>query len=104
PIGSGQGILNPLSISLCLETLKEKDPTYPVIVDAGVGTASDVTIAMELGADGVLLNTGIAHAKDPAKMADAMKHALDAGRLAYGAGRIGRKRYATASSPFEGVI
>ena len=65
PIGSGQGILNPLNISLCLETLKENDPNYPVIVDAGVGTASDVAIAMELGADGVLLNTGIAHAKDP---------------------------------------
>src|SRR5436305_3437454 len=67
PIGSGQGILNPLNISLCLETLKEGDPHYPVIVDAGVGTASDVAIAMELGADGVLLNTGIAHAKDPVK-------------------------------------
>src|ERR1700684_2283926 len=104
PIGSGQGILNPLNISLCLETLKEGDPKYPVIVDAGVGTASDVAIAMELGADGVLLNTGIAHAKDPVKMAIAMKHALEAGRLAYQAGRIGKKRYATASSPFEGVI
>ena len=73
PIGSGQGVLNPLNISLCLETLKEGDPNYPVIVDAGVGTASDVAIAMELGADGVLLNTGIAHAKDPVKMADAMR-------------------------------
>ena len=104
PIGSGQGILNPLNISLCLETLKENDPRYPVIVDAGVGTASDVAIAMELGADGVLLNTGIAHAKDPVKMAAAMKHALEAGRLAYQAGRIPKKRYATASSPFEGVI
>jgi len=104
PIGSGQGVLNPLNISLCLETLKENDPTYPVIVDAGVGTASDVTIAMELGADGVLLNTGIAHAKDPVKMAAAMRHALEAGRLAYEAGRIPRKRYATASSPFAGVI
>ena len=83
PIGSGQGVLNPLNISLCLETLKENDPTYPVIVDAGVGTASDVTIAMELGADGVLLNTGIAHAKDPVKMAHAMRHALESGRLAY---------------------
>jgi thiazole synthase len=104
PIGSGQGVLNPLNISLCLETLKENDPTYPVIVDAGVGTASDVTIAMELGADGVLLNTGIAHAKDAVKMAAAMRHALEAGRLAYQAGRIPRKRYATASSPFAGVI
>jgi len=104
PIGSGQGILNPLNISLCLETLKEGDATYPVIVDAGVGTASDVAIAMELGADGVLLNTGIAHARDPVKMAGAMNHALKAGRLAYQSGRIARKRYATASSPFDGVI
>jgi thiazole synthase len=104
PIGSGLGVLNQHSISLCLELLKEGDPTYPVIVDAGVGTASDVTIAMELGADGVLLNTGIAHAKDPVKMAQAMRHGLEAGRLAYEAGRIGKKRYATASSPFEGVI
>jgi thiazole synthase len=104
PIGSGQGILNPLSISLCLETLKEGDASYPVIVDAGVGTASDVAIAMELGADGVLLNTGIAHAKDPVTMAQAMRHALEAGRLAYQSGRISMKRYATASSPFEGVI
>ncbi len=104
PIGSGQGILNPLNISLCLETLKENDAAYPVIVDAGVGTASDVAIAMELGADGVLLNTGIAHAKDPVKMAHAMRHALEAGRLAHQSGRIPKKRYATASSPFTGVI
>jgi thiazole synthase len=104
PIGSGQGVLNPLNISLCLETLKENDAQYPVIVDAGVGTASDVAIAMELGADGVLLNTGIAHAKDPVKMAGAMKLALEAGRLAYQSGRIPKKRYATASSPFEGMI
>jgi thiazole synthase len=104
PIGSGQGILNPLNISLCLELLKENDRNYPVIVDAGVGTASDVTIAMELGADGVLLNTGIAHAKDALKMASAMRHAIEAGRLAYQSGRIAKKRYATASSPFEGVI
>jgi len=104
PIGSGQGVLNPLNISLCLELLKEGDAAYPVIVDAGVGTASDVTVAMELGADGVLLNTGIAHAKDPVKMARAMRHALEAGRLAYESGRIPKKRYATASSPFEGVV
>jgi thiazole synthase len=104
PIGSGQGVLNPLNISLCLQTLKENDPAYPVIVDAGVGTASDVAIAMELGADGVLLNTGVAHAKDPVKMAAAMNHAIEAGRLAYQAGRIAKKRYATASSPFDGVI
>jgi len=104
PIGSGQGVLNPLNISLCLETLKEGDADYPVIVDAGVGTASDVAIAMELGADGVLLNTGIAHAKDPVKMASAMRLSLEAGRLAYESGRIPKKRYATASSPFDGVI
>lgn len=104
PIGSGQGILNPLNISLCLELLKEGDARFPVIVDAGVGTASDVTIAMELGADGVLLNTGVAHAKDPIMMAHAMRHALEAGRHSYLAGRIGKKRYASASSPFEGVI
>src|SRR5438034_5548744 len=104
PIGSGQGVLNPLNISLCLELLKEGDRTYPVIVDAGVGTASDVTIAMELGADGVLLNTGIAHAKDPVKMAAAMRLAIEAGRLAYQSGRIGKRRYATASSPAEAVI
>jgi thiazole synthase len=104
PIGTGQGILNPLNISLCLEELKTNDPTYPVIVDAGVGTASDVAIAMELGADGVLLNTGIAHATDAVKMAEAMKLALEAGRLAYQSGRIPKKRYATASSPFDGVI
>ena len=104
PIGSGQGILNPLNVSLCLELLKDGDKDYPVIVDAGVGAAADVTAAMELGADGVLLNTGIAHAKDPVKMAQAMRHALAAGRLGYQAGRIPKKRYATASSPFEGVI
>jgi len=104
PIGSGQGILNPLNISLCLELLKEGDASYPVIVDAGVGCASDVAIAMELGADGVLLNTGIAHAKDPVMMAVAMKHALEAGYHSYRAGRIPKKRYATASSTFEGVI
>src|ERR1700754_605225 len=104
PIGSGQGVLNPLNISLCLELLKEGDKDYPVIVDAGVGAAADVTAAMELGADGVLLNTGIAHAKDPIAMSKAMKLACEAGRLAYQAGRIAKKRYATASSPFEGVI
>lgn len=104
PIGSGQGILNPNNIRICLEYLKENDPDYPVIVDAGVGTASDVTIAFELGVDGVLLNTGIAHAKDPLRMAVAMKHAAEAGRLAYLAGRIPKKLYATASSPMEGTI
>ncbi len=104
PIGSGQGVLNPNNIRICLEYLKEDDPDYPVIVDAGVGTASDVTIAMELGVDGVLLNTGIAHAKDPIRMADAMRHATEAGRLAYLSGRIPKRLYATASSPEEGVI
>ncbi|MFQ5590574.1 MAG: thiazole synthase [Phycisphaerae bacterium] len=104
PIGSGQGILNPANISLCLEYLKDGDADYPVIVDAGVGTASDVTIAMELGADGVLLNTGIGGAGDPVSMAKAMGHAVQAGRLAYRAERIPRKRYASASSPLEGVI
>lgn len=104
PIGSGQGVLNPSAIRIILEDLKADDPDYPVIVDAGVGTASDVAIAMELGCDGVLLNTGIAGAKDPLRMAHAMRHALEAGRLAARAGRIPRKLYATASSPLEGVI
>jgi thiazole synthase len=104
PIGSGQGILNPNNIRICLEYLKDGDPDYPVIVDAGVGTASDVNIAMELGVDGVLLNTGIAHAKDPLLMARAMKAACFAGRAAYQAGRIPKKLYATASSPETGTI
>lgn len=104
PIGSGQGILNPNNIRICLEYLKENDPTYPVIVDAGVGTASDVTLAMELGVDGVLLNTGIAHAADPRRMAVAMRAGLAAGRLAYLSGRIPKKLYATASSPEVGTI
>ncbi len=104
PIGSGQGILNPNNILLCIEYLKEDNPSYPVIVDAGVGTASDVAVAMELGADGVLLNTGIAGAKDPLRMARAMNLATEAGRLAYLSGRIVKKRYATASSPVEGTI
>ncbi|MGD0518142.1 MAG: thiazole synthase [Thermoguttaceae bacterium] len=104
PIGSGQGVLNPNAIRICLEYLKADDPDYPVIVDAGVGTASDVTAAMELGVDGVLLNTGIAHAKDPLKMARAMRLATESGRLAYLAGRIPKKLYATASSPMDGTI
>jgi thiazole synthase len=104
PIGSGQGILNPNNIRICLEYLKEGDPDYPVIVDAGVGSASDVASAMELGVDGVLLNTAIAHAEDPLLMADAMRHATLAGRLSYLAGRIPKRLYATASSPEEGVI
>ncbi len=104
PIGSGQGILNENNIRICLEYLKEGDPDYPVIVDAGVGTASDVSRAMELGVDGVLLNTAVAHAQDPLRMATAMRLATEAGRSAYLAGRIPRKLYATASSPAEGVI
>lgn len=104
PIGSGQGVLNPNAIRIILEDLKTDDPDYPVIIDAGVGTASDVTVAMELGCDGVLLNTGIASARDPLRMAHAMRLAVESGRLAAGAGRIPRKLYATASSPLEGVI
>jgi thiazole synthase len=99
PIGSGQGILNPNNIRIILETIK-----VPVIVDAGVGTASDVCLAMELGAEGVLLNTGIAHAKDPVAMARAMGQACEAGYLAARSGRIPKKLYATASSPWEGLI
>lgn len=104
PIGSGQGVLNPLNVSLCLELLKQGDPHYPVIVDAGVGSASDVAVAMELGADGVLLNTAIAHAQDPVKMAHAMRMACAAGYLSARAGRIPRRRYASASSPWEGAV
>jgi thiazole synthase len=104
PIGSGQGILNANSIRIILEYLKEGDPDYPVIVDAGVGTASDVAYAMELGCDGVLLNTAIAQAQDPVRMALAMRYACEAGRLAFLAGRIPRKMYASASSPMEGRI
>ncbi len=104
PIGSGQGVLNANNIRIILEDLKADDPTYPVIVDAGVGTASDVAFAMELGCDGVLLNTGIAGATDPLRMARAMRLAVEAGRLAAGAGRIAKKLYATASSPTEGSI
>jgi thiazole synthase len=99
PIGSGQGVLNPLNLSLILEEIE-----VPVIVDAGVGTASDVAVAMELGADGVLLNTGIAGAREPVRMARAMRAACECGRDAFLAGRIARKRYATASSPVEGLI
>ena len=99
PIGSGLGIRNPYNIRLILEAVK-----IPVIVDAGVGTASDAAIALELGCDGVLMNTAIAGAKDPAMMAAAMRHAVEAGRLAYLAGRIPKKLYATASSPLEGMI
>jgi len=99
PIGSGLGIQNPVNIRLIVEQSK-----VPVIVDAGVGTASDATIAMELGCDGVLMNTAIAEAKDPIQMARAMKHAVIAGREAYLAGRMPRKKYADPSSPLAGLI
>lgn len=99
PIGSGLGIRNPYNIKIILESVN-----VPVVVDAGVGTASDATIAMELGCDAVLINTGIAGARDPVAMAVSMKHAVLAGRLAFKAGRIPRKLYATASSPFEGML
>jgi thiazole synthase len=104
PIGSGQGVLNANNIRIILEYLKEDDADYPVIVDAGVGAASDVAAAMELGVDGVLLNTAIAHAREPLLMARAMRAACEAGRLSYLAGRIPKRLYAQASSPEEGVI
>jgi len=99
PIGSGLGIRNPYNIKIILETV-----TVPVIVDAGVGTASDATVAMELGADGVLMNTAIAQAEDAVLMARAMKNAVEAGRQAYLAGRIAKKLYASASSPADGLV
>ena len=99
PIGSGLGIRNPYNIKIILETVK-----LPVIVDAGVGIASDAALAMELGVDAVLMNTAVAGAKDPIAMARAMKLAVEAGRLAFKAGRIPRKLYATASSPLEGML
>jgi thiazole synthase len=100
PIGSGLGIQNPANIRI----LREMITSVPLIVDAGVGTASDATIAMELGADAVLMNTGIAGAQDPILMAQAMQHAVIAGRQAYLAGRMQKKLYAAASSPLEGVV
>jgi thiazole synthase len=99
PIGSGLGIQNRINVELIKEAVK-----VPVIVDAGVGTASDATIAMELGADGVLMNTAIAEARDSIQMARAMKHAVLAGRDAFRAGRMARRRYASASSPLADVI
>jgi thiazole synthase len=98
PIGSGLGIRNPANLRIILETVE-----VPVIVDAGVGTASDAAEAMELGATAVLMNTGIAAAKNPLKMARAMRLAVEAGRLAYQAGRMPRRLYATASSPLDGL-
>ena len=98
PIGSGLGIRNPANLRIILETVE-----VPVVVDAGVGTASDASIAMELGSTAVLMNTAIAGAKEPEKMARAMKLAVEAGRLAYESGRIPRRLYATASSPLDGL-
>jgi thiazole synthase len=98
PIGSGQGIINPLNLSFIIE-----QASVPVIVDAGIGTPSDAAIAMEMGAAGVLLNTAVSGAKDPVKMAKAMRLSVEAGRLGFEAGRIPKKRYATASSPVEGM-
>jgi thiazole synthase len=100
PIGSGLGIQNMTTLRILREQIRE----VPLIVDAGVGTASDATVAMELGYDGVLMNTAIAGAQDPVRMAEAMREAVSAGRKAYLAGRIPRKLYATASSPLEGVV
>jgi thiazole synthase len=100
PIGSGMGIQNQANIQI----LREMITSVPLIVDAGVGTASDAAVAMELGADAVLMNSGIAHAEDPVLMAEAMKHGVIAGRQAYLAGRMPRKLYATASSPLHGVV
>ena len=99
PIGSGLGIRNPYNIRIILE-----HSTIPVIVDAGVGTASDAAVALEMGCDAVLMNTAIAAAKDPLLMAEAMRLGVDAGRKAYLAGRMGKKLYATASSPLDGMI
>ena len=99
PIGSGLGIQNPVHIRLIVEAA-----SVPVLVDAGVGTASDASVAMELGCDGVLMNTAIAEARDPVLMARAMRHAVAAGRLAYLAGRMPKKLYADPSSPLGGLI
>ena len=100
PIGSGMGVQNPSNLRILREMITE----VPLIVDAGVGTASDATVAMELGADGILMNTAIAAAEDPERMARAMKLAVEAGRLAYEAGRMPKKLYASASSPLAGVV
>jgi thiazole synthase len=99
PIGSGLGIRNPYNIKIIMETVK-----VPIIVDAGVGTASDAAIAMEMGCDAVLMNTAIASASEPILMAEAMNFAVKAGRLAFRAGRMPKKLYAQASSPIEGMI
>ncbi len=100
PIGSGLGVQNPANLRI----MREQLPDATIIVDAGVGTASDAAVAMELGADAVLMNTAIAEAQDPAKMAEAMKLAIEAGRLAFAAGRMPKRLYASASSPLTGVV
>lgn len=100
PIGSGAGLVNPYNLRIIRELL----PDTPLIIDAGIGTASDATLAMELGYDGILLNTAVANAQHPVQMARAMRHAVEAGRLAYGAGRTPRRLYAQASSPMEGRV
>ncbi|MBM7838154.1 thiazole synthase [Alkalihalobacillus xiaoxiensis] len=99
PIGTGLGILNPYNLGLIVE-----EANVPIIVDAGLGAASDVALAMELGVDGILMNTPVAKAKDPVKMAEAMKLAIEAGRMSYEAGRISKKRFATASSQYESLV
>ena len=99
PIGSGRGILNPLNLSFIIE-----QSNVPVIIDAGIGSPKDAAYAMELGADGVLLNTAVSEAGDPIKMAHAMKLAIEAGRLGYEAGRMPERDYAVASSPLEGLV
>ncbi len=99
PIGSGQGILNPVNLRFIIE-----QSNVPVIVDAGIGSPADAAYAMELGADGILLNTAVSSAKDPVKMAEAMKLAVKAGRMGYDAGRMTKKLYASASSPMEGIV
>jgi thiazole synthase len=104
PIGSGLGIRNPHNLAIILEVVRARRPDVPVIVDAGVGTASDAAIAMEMGVDGILMNTAIASATHPRWMAAAMRDGVRAGRVAFAAGRIPRKLYASASSPLSGLI
>ena len=104
PIGSGLGIRNPHNLAIILELVRARSPSTPVIVDAGVGTASDAARAMEMGVDGVLMNTAIAGARDPRMMAEAMKDGVRAGRMAFLAGRMPMKLYASASSPLDGIL
>jgi thiazole synthase len=104
PIGSGLGVRNPHNLSIILELVKAKRPDVPVIVDAGVGVPSDAALVMEMGADGVLMNTAIALAQNPRLMAEAMRDGVRAGRMAFRAGRMPMKRYASASSPLDGTI